>query len=194
MVKKTTKKTTKKKTSKKRGRKSLYDPKFATIAKFLCDRGADDQEIADCLGVSRRTINYWKKDHPEFLHSLKKGKDYFDKAIERKLAERAMGYEHVDTKFFCYEGAIIAQEYNKHYPPDVTACIYWLNNRKPNEWASRKAVETTMRPDSNAPAPLIAVPGVMSIEDWEKLGVESLESIRKKQAEMMKDDSRATES
>lgn len=25
----------------------------------------------------------------------------------------------------------------KHYPPDTTACIFWLKNQKPKEWHDR---------------------------------------------------------
>ena len=34
---------------------------------------------------------------------------------------------------FCYEGQVIVEPTIKHYPPDTTAAIFWLKNRKPNE-------------------------------------------------------------
>jgi hypothetical protein len=30
----------------------------------------------------------------------------------------------------------------KHYPPDTTACIFWLKNRKPKEWRDRAELAT----------------------------------------------------
>jgi hypothetical protein len=29
----------------------------------------------------------------------------------------------------------------KHYPPDTTACIFWLKNRKPREWRNRTELQ-----------------------------------------------------
>jgi hypothetical protein len=31
--------------------------------------------------------------------------------------------------------------YREHVPPDVTACIFWLKNRKPSEWRDVQNVE-----------------------------------------------------
>tara|TARA_R100001143_G_scaffold61969_1_gene64062 strand:- start:27040 stop:27585 length:546 start_codon:yes stop_codon:yes gene_type:complete len=176
----TKKKTTKKKT----GRPTAYQPSYARIAKFMCERGATDKDIAECLGHSESTINKWKHDYPEFSESLKKNKAYFDNKVEMALAERATGYSHKDTKFFMHDGQVITEEYEKHYPPDVTACIYWLNNRKPKEWASRKAIETTVRPDSTVGGVLLTAP-VLSNEEWTKLSKQANAQLTKKEREFM---------
>jgi hypothetical protein len=31
--------------------------------------------------------------------------------------------------------------YVEHVPPDVTACIFWLKNRKPSEWRDSQQME-----------------------------------------------------
>jgi hypothetical protein len=39
------------------------------------------------------------------------------------------------VKIFCDKnGKVTRVPYVEHVPPDVTACIFWLENRKPNEW------------------------------------------------------------
>ena len=30
----------------------------------------------------------------------------------------------------------------KHIPPDTTAIIYWLNNRKPKDWRNKQVIES----------------------------------------------------
>ena len=39
------------------------------------------------------------------------------------------------------DGAIAMTPIRKVYPPDTTAAIFWLKNRKPEEWRDKQAVE-----------------------------------------------------
>ena len=123
------------------GRPSNYKEDYARMAGILAKRGLTDAELAD---VKEQTVNNWKKAHPEFFESLKHGKEEFDARVEMKLAERAMGYTHKEVKLAQIEGTFTdAKEVDKHYPPDVTACIFWLKNRKPDEWRDKVEQETT---------------------------------------------------
>jgi hypothetical protein len=54
------------------------------------------------------------------------------------LYERANGYECQETKAFVIEGKIETVNIVKCYPPDTTACMAWLNNRKPEDWRYKK--------------------------------------------------------
>lgn len=108
----------------------------------LASLGLTDKEIGIALGLSERTINRYKKDD-EFLSVLKKGKEISDKRVERSLFERATGYTHPEEKIFQYEGQIIRADTKKHYPPDTTAIIFWLKNRKPDEWRDVQKIEQT---------------------------------------------------
>ena len=63
---------------KKRGRKSEYRIEYADQALKLCLLGATDKELSEFFSVSEQTLNKWKKDYPEFLESLKKGKNIAD--------------------------------------------------------------------------------------------------------------------
>lgn len=118
------------------GRPTNFKPEYCTEAAKLCAMfGATDSDLAQWFGVTERTIGNWKHDYPEFFLSIKPAKETFDERIERSLAERAMGYRATDTKFATFEGEITdSQEYIKTYPPDPTACIFWLTNRQPKKW------------------------------------------------------------
>lgn len=105
----------------------------------LAKRGFTDKEMSEFVDVTEQTFNNWKKDHPEFFESLKDWKLEADNKVERSLYERATGYSHPEDKIFRAAGekeALVVKT-EKHYAPDTTACIYWLNNRKPNEYKNR---------------------------------------------------------
>lgn len=120
----------------KPGRPALYDPKFAPIAKVLCSRGATSADLADAFGVSTVSIYNWESWHPEFGEAVRLGKvEIFDPRVERALAERALGYS-VDTEEIkvTKDGDVLRIPVRKHYPPETTACIFWLKNRQPQKW------------------------------------------------------------
>lgn len=108
---------------------------------LLARRGFTDKEIAEVLGITDRTLDNWKKAHPEFFRSLNDWKYQADKDVERSLYERACGYEHPEVKVFNNGGEIVTHEVVRHYPPDSTAMIFWLKNRKRDVWRDRTELE-----------------------------------------------------
>lgn len=130
---------------KKRGRKSEYQKEYADQALKLCLLGAIDKELAEFFSVSVQTLNKWKKDYPEFLESLKKGKNIADANVAYRLYNRAIGYNCKATKSAATEGKITdSKEYIEHYPPDTTAAIFWLKNRQPEKWRDKKEVDANV--------------------------------------------------
>jgi hypothetical protein len=125
------------------GRPSKYVPAFAAQAAKLCKLGATDRDLAGFFDVDERTINRWKIEHEDFCQSLKLGKEEADKRVEQSLYRRATGYSHDAVKIFNDEGAPLVVPYVEHYPPDTTACIFWLKNRKPAEWRDKVEQEHT---------------------------------------------------
>jgi hypothetical protein len=121
----------------KPGRPSGYRPEFDAQAAKLCRLGATDRDIADFFGVSEQTINAWKLRNPSFLEALTRSKDEFDSQVERSLFQRALGYSHKAVKMFQAGGEVISKDYTEHYPPDTTACIFWLKNRQKDKWRDK---------------------------------------------------------
>lgn len=122
---------------KRPGRKSTFKEEYITLALNYSLLGATDIEMADFFGVTEKTFNSWKKQYPEFLQSLKKGKFQADSVIASKLFQRAKGYSHPDIHVSNYKGVITKTDLTKHYPPDTTAAIFWLKNRQPDKWRDR---------------------------------------------------------
>ena len=128
----------------KGGRPTDYDPEVMPAqARKLCLLGATDEEMADFFEVDVRTIYRWKLKHDEFCQALKSGKDEADDRVERSLYARANGYEHDEVDIRVVQGGIVQTPIRKYYPPDTTAAIFWLKNRRAAEWREMKAVEHT---------------------------------------------------
>lgn len=116
------------------GRPPGYKPEYATKAALLCEHGFTEKELADFLDVSTATITIWKGKYPDFLAALKTGKSASDERVERSLYNRAVGYSFESEKVFQFQGEIVRAKTVEHVAPDTTACIFWLKNRRRNEW------------------------------------------------------------
>ena len=138
------------------GRPTKFDKSKIPILEMLYKKGFTDEEVATVIGVTRRTIENWKVQKPDFFHTIKDWKSQADAEVERSLYERACGYTCKDTKFATHEGNITdAREYDKHFPPDPTSMIFWLKNRKPNKWREKVDIESGGEPLKMAPAVIV---------------------------------------
>lgn len=91
-------------------------------------RGATDFEIAKELGISVSTLNSWKQSNVAFLESLKVGKQIADSRVQESLYNRAVGFTAPDGTY---------------HPPHPVAGIFWLKNRRPDEWRDTTRTELT---------------------------------------------------
>ena len=129
------------------GRPSAFNAALCEKMISLYKSGKTDAEVAEIIGVCVRTIHIWKGKHPDFLHSLKEAKAIADDLVEASLFSRAIGYTHEAEQVFCSFGKVTRVKTFKHYPPDVTAQIFWLKNRRPDLWRET----TTLNLESNDP-------------------------------------------
>lgn len=116
------------------GRPTQFRREYVELAYNYCLLGATDAQLAESFGVSKQTLNTWKKAHPEFLDSLKTGREKADAEVAKSLFHRAKGYTHPEEKIFCSDGQVTRVKTLKHYPPDTAACIFWSKNRRPDLW------------------------------------------------------------
>jgi hypothetical protein len=128
------------------GRPSKYQSTFASQAAKLCDLGATDEDLADFFSVSVRTIARWKSQHEEFCQALKGDKAQADDRVERSLYQRAVGYTYDSEEVrVLRDGTVVRVPTRTHVPPDTTAMIFWLKNRRPDLWRDKHEVEHTHR-------------------------------------------------
>src|SRR5882762_8138314 len=116
------------------GRPSLYKPEFAEQAYGLCLAGATNQELAECFDVGRSTIDNWLRKHPEFALAARRGRGLADGRVAHGLYSRAIGYTYETTRVVLHRGEPVSVPHTVHRPPDVRAGIFWLLNRRPQQW------------------------------------------------------------
>lgn len=148
------------------GRPTKYKPEYVEQAKKLTQLGATDQQVASFFNVHVDTVFEWKARHPEFSEALKMGKAEMDAAVEQSLLRRALGYSLPAVKIMQHEGIPIEVPYTEHYPPDTTACIFWLKNRKPKEWRDRVEKEITGPNGGPVLGAMVDAPKQESVDEW----------------------------
>jgi hypothetical protein len=116
------------------GRKTLYSPRMAVVTRKCCERGMTDIEVADLLGIGLATLYRWKVEHPAFSRVFKLGKAKADDRVERSLYSRAIGYDYIAEKPVMTRHGQKTMRYRQHIPPDTTAAVWYLKNRRPDRW------------------------------------------------------------
>lgn len=131
--------------------------------------GLTDEQIAHNMGISRSTLNEWKKKYPDISDTLKKGKDIVDIQVENALLKRALGYKYKETtKELTKSGfMMVTKEVVKEVVPDTTAQIFWLKNRRPDKWRDKPvAVESEVYEDDGLLSALDAQVDEIEDDSW----------------------------
>lgn len=102
--------------------------------KGMARDGLTREEIAKKIGIHRDTLNEWCKKFPDFSDALKEGSEIVDTEVEDALLKRALGYDYIETTIEETASGRRKKVYKRHMPPDTTAAIFWLKNRKPDSW------------------------------------------------------------
>ena len=101
----------------RRGRPSEFDEAIMPEVLELVGQGATTKELADHLGVHPAQFWRWCQAYPHLRSAVKAAREAQDDRVEEALRINAV-----------LEG-------------NVTAQIFWLKNRRPNEWRDRKETE-----------------------------------------------------
>lgn len=80
--------------------------------------GLTEEQIANNIGIDRTTLYRWKGKDCNIYNAIKKGKEVADYEVENALFKNAL------------DG-------------NVTAQIFWLKNRKKEQWREKVDIETT---------------------------------------------------
>lgn len=101
--------------------------------------GLTMEQIAHNCGCALSTLSEWKTRFPEISDALKRGSEVVDIQVENALLRRALGYEYTEEMREESEGGVKVRRTTKFVPPDVTAQIFWLKNRRPEAWRDKPA-------------------------------------------------------
>ncbi len=128
---------------KKTGRRTKYDPDtHPQRARELAEAGMLDRELAEAFGIDRATLYRWQNRYRDFCDALKGGKLKPNCAVHAALYKRCLGYEYdsqvvtgIRPKFSKGPIRVVRVVSKKiHVPADTTCLIFWLKNRKPEQW------------------------------------------------------------
>lgn len=112
--------------------------------------GLTDAQIAAKMGITAACLYNYQTRFVEIFDALKRGKAPVDIEVENMLLKRAMGYTYTETTEEVYTLDEIdpktgkpkikekhVKRVTKELPPDTTAQIFWLKNRRPDLWRDR---------------------------------------------------------
>lgn len=138
------------------GRKGLYKEWLEADSLIKLEgwarNGLTDEQIAHNIGITTTTLYDWKKKYPQFAEAIKRGKEVVDIMVENALLKSAMGYKYdevVKERVFDYETetsiVVEVKRTTKEVAPNPTSLIFWLKNRKPEEWRDTKNIDAAVQ-------------------------------------------------
>ena len=120
--------------------------------------GLTDEQISHNMGIAYSTFKEWKKKFSDFSAILKKGKEVVDREVENALYKKAIGHTMIEQqaiklktvnysngKRVLEDERIEIVEVEKVIPPDTTAQIFWLKNRKVKEWRDKQDIDLAIK-------------------------------------------------
>lgn len=126
MAKKKAKKSKKKVKKNLGGRpqKLTFDQTLLSCVEALAKEGKTNDQIADIFNIHRDTFYRYQSMSKKFSDAVKSGKSVADDMVEQALYHRAIG--------------------SNGEPPNPTCMIFWLKNRRSNDWRDKKESEVDL--------------------------------------------------
>lgn len=109
--------------------------------KKIASLGLTAEEIANWLNISLSTLYKNKNENELFSKAIDMGRVQADAKVVQSMYQRAIGYSHKETHISSYRGEITQTELTRHYPPDTSAGVFWLSNRRPQDWKDKKEID-----------------------------------------------------
>ncbi len=142
-----------KKEKQKTGRKPYWDtrvkPRIEEI-KAWCMEGHTEKSMCKALGISIPTFIKYKRDHVELFNAVKVNKAIADQTVENSLYKKANGWEYdeetIEIKMNNDNEVVskVKKVVKKVVPPSDTAMIFWLKNRKKEQWRDKQHIENNV--------------------------------------------------
>lgn len=85
-------------------------------------------QIAKRLGISIGSFEAYKKQYPELMEALRKGKQYLADELKDALRKKAKGFYYTETKTVINGGDVVIEKKERYSPPDVGAIHLLLKN------------------------------------------------------------------
>ena len=118
--------------------KTHVEPYLKEIAEWY--QFLNENQIAKRLGISPRSFENYKCEHPELRQALTYGKESLVEELKLTMKKKALGYEYTERKTVIRdEGGRkvkVIEEYLRYAHPDTGAMHLLLKNYDPDNWAN----------------------------------------------------------
>lgn len=151
------------------GRPTRYKEEYCEQAYQLCLLGYTDEGLSKYFGVSERTINHWKSEFPQFLQSVRDGKEIADMDVVGELFRGAKDKVVIEQQAFKVKSVtwddkghrieketIEVVDVEKVIPADFRNQQFWLRNRQSLYWREKQETGFTDK-EGNDIAPLLQI-------------------------------------
>lgn len=125
----------------------------------LVQLGLTNNEIGQALGISKDAFYWMLRKNPELAEVVVAARERPNAAVQAALFKRAVGFK---TREIVLANGRPTKVILNEFPPDVTACIFWLKNKDSENWKDVTHVNLTLR-DQIARA--TANPAVQALPD-----------------------------
>lgn len=144
-------------------------------------------DIAGKMGITIQTLKTWRDKYPEIEEAISEGKEEVDYKVENALLKVALGYTTTDVKTIISppdkngNRAIRVEKTEKEIPPNPTAIMCWLNNRKPEQWKrNRDNIQQLNDNDSKITVNIIRHGKDEDKDDWDVTATKTVSKVSAK--------------
>lgn len=120
--------------------KNWLSPEGLLLLRCWARDGLSYEEIAKKVGVTSWNLWAWREKYPEIREALDVTREQVDYEVENALFRRCVGYKAEEVRTILGQlrsdgtRSVKVEKREFEIPPDVTACLAWLNNRRPDRW------------------------------------------------------------
>lgn len=112
------------------------------------------KELAEKIGIAISTLEVWCEKYKEIEEAVKTNREIADFMVENAILKAALGYRTKEVKVTIGKKVIdgqtvemLKETVEKEVPPNINAAIFWLNNRKFDDWKRNRDKVVEVDPD-----------------------------------------------
>jgi len=140
-----------------------YEPGFTLSALNFAEAGMTDGQIAYRLNISRSTFYNYKRNYPEFVEAIERGRDILDATVNRNLLDLVTGEYCFITSSSDSDGR--TRTTTRKAVPNLKAIQYWMERRDRQKAAEQQDREAR---DGQAPPCRSRESGIDKREELDK--------------------------
>lgn len=121
------------------------------------EKGLTRLELAQAMGIHVSTLWGWMAEHPEIREAVRSGQVVADEKVINEIHRNATGYFYdeevpIKVKRTGYRNGkkwekeeVVVTTVRRWHPADVLAQIFWVKNRRPEEWRDKQIIEQNIQ-------------------------------------------------